>query len=1331
LDNGAFSYVNSLYKQGYQDFIRHKFNLQLTDEEKAFISNNPIIPFVTLRDNYPISFYSSRYNMWQGIAFDVLSEVEELTKLRFEIANEVESNFQNNLRMIKEGEALLITELLRTQDRVGQYLWSDTPLLTANYALISKIEHPNITVNEGYSYKIGVARGTAYAEQFHRWFPNHNNYVEFETSGDAFDALINDEIDMVMHSTTGLSRLTIYQELPGFKINIVFDSSFDSTFGFNVDAVLLNSIVNKALRLIDVETISEQWMRRTFDYRAQMAEAERVAQLHRIILSVAAFSIIIIILLIANYRSRKSQNIIAEQSSRLETIYNSIPALVFTKDTNNLYTSCNKRFLEEFNITTSDIVGKDFSAVNTKVDKSVVYEFFDLDQQVLSKKRTIVTERWYDYKSGERRAMQIIRTPLIKDGNLVGLLGLALDITDRKLAEEEIQKANKNVKYRDELLSTVNHTAQALLTAEDDKDFYESLLEGLEIIGKCLDMDCVEIWQNESVDGKLYGNRTHRWLSEYGWSVNTEATVKRYPYSVTPDWEERLGGNEFIMGPVNNMSKKEQEFLGSFCIKSMLAIPLFIQDKFWGFCHFYECRNYRTPTYDEIKIAQSISYIMANAIHQRVTTSEKIKMENRIQAIINNLPGMVFQHLYNPPDFTYVYVSEGSTSLIGYTPEELVGVSSVWSLGLVHNEDAARIETLAEETLPKGLPYEATYRIRTKDGIEKLVWERCRTIEWNPDGTPYLIEGYYSDITDQLRTEAAELSSRAKSEFLAVMSHEIRTPMNSILGFAELALDSRYIHPQIKSYLNKIADGTKWLLRIINDILDISKIESGKMDLESIPFDLREVISHCQSVVLPNIKQKGLELRVYAEMPPNKKLIGDPLRLYQVLINLLSNAVKFTDEGAIDFSSIVRLSSFVKTTDDGKAIAYFEVRDEGIGMTPEQLDKIQEPFIQADSSTTRKYGGTGLGLTIVKNIIELMGGSLNIESTLGVGSKFSFEIILDTLDSLDTESDFSRYSATRKPHFEGEVLVVDDNTMNLEVICEHLNNVGLKTVIAENGQESVDIVVKRIESGEKPFDLIMMDIFMPVMDGLEAATIINRLNTEIPIIAVTANIMSGELERYKEYGMPDSLGKPFTSFELWRILQKHLTPVGFEMLADEDGNFEDELKEKLYIDFIKANEGKYAQIVEAIDSGDIKLAHRLTHSLKGNAGQIGKSELQSIAASVEAKLKVNEIPSEDYMSLLETALKSVVKEIKPLISQSDLDDEAGNEAGPSPDDKQTLELFEELKKMLKNKNTKCLDFIPKIRHLPDTEELISQIEDYDFTTALTTLDKLKGLHRNQ
>ncbi|MCL1958114.1 MAG: ATP-binding protein [Spirochaetes bacterium] len=496
----------------------------------------------------------------------------------------------------------------------------------------------------------------------------------------------------------------------------------------------------------------------------------------------------------------------------------------------------------------------------------------------------------------------------------------------------------------------------------------------------------------------------------------------------------------------------------------------------------------------------------------------------------------------------------------------------------------------------------------------------------------------YEEI-DQLRKSAESMSS-SKTKFLASMSHEIRTPMNSVLGFSELALDNE-TSPKVREYLTKIKTNVEWLLHIINDILDISKVEAGKMEFEKVPFDMHELFSSCRTLIMPSAVEKSILLHFYVEPSLGKRPLGDPVRLRQVLVNLLSNAVKFTNTG------MVKLNAVLKAKTDKTITMYFEVKDSGIGMTPEQVKRIFEPYAQAEKDTTRVYGGTGLGLSITKNIVEMMGGKLSVESTPGIGSKFSFELIFDTID-VSTEHWFDDkviMNDLDRPVFDGEVLLCEDNAMNQQIVYEHLSRVGLKIVIADNGKIGYDMVKSRLDNQEKQFDLIFMDMHMPVMDGLEASEKIKELNLNIPIVAMTANIMFNDREIYKKSGMIECVGKPFTSQELWRCLMKYFTPIstGFNKDANLEANME--LQKKFQDLFVKNNNNKYQEIINALDSGDILIAHRNAHSLKGDAAQVGKIILQKAAADVEQRLKDGKkLVTAEQLNILKMELDLVLSE---------------------------------------------------------------------------------------
>jgi len=575
-----------------------------------------------------------------------------------------------------------------------------------------------------------------------------------------------------------------------------------------------------------------------------------------------------------------------------------------------------------------------------------------------------------------------------------------------------------------------------------------------------------------------------------------------------------------------------------------------------------------------------------------------------------------------------------------------------------------------------------------------------------------------NSVALQAAAEKADAANRSKSEFLANMSHEIRTPMNSIIGFSELAMDDN-IPKRTKEYLTKITENSEWLLQIINDILDISKIESGKMELESIPFDLSEIFASARIVILPKALEKGLKLYFYAEPSVGKRIYGDPLRLRQVIVNLLSNAIKFTNSG------MVKIHAVVKDKSTNNVTISFEVKDSGIGMSSEQLDVIFDPFSQAETGTTRKFGGSGLGLAITRNIVEMMGGTLHVESTLGVGSKFSFDIVFKSVD-IDAETDTYKYTPfkdIKKPMFNGEVLVFEDNLMNQQVISEHLERVGLKSVIAKNGKIGVELVKNRLTNDEKPFDLILMDIHMPVMDGLEASAKIKALGITTPIIAMTANVMANDREIYNEAGMNDIVGKPFTSQELWHGLLKFLTPIDIHNETAYANEKNDEsLRRKLISHFIRNNRSKFAEIQDAINKEDYTSAHRLAHTLKSNAGQLNKTLLQQAAEVIEDGLKSGENNvTKKQLNMLELELNEALAELESFVEEETLYD-ATDTITVTP---KIREMFDELELLLEDSNPDCLTYVDELKQIPGCEELIRQIEDFEFIQANETLAALK------
>ncbi|WP_445003256.1 PAS domain S-box protein [Halomonas mongoliensis] len=470
----------------------------------------------------------------------------------------------------------------------------------------------------------------------------------------------------------------------------------------------------------------------------------------------------------------------------------------------------------------------------------------------------------------------------------------------------------------------------------------------------------------------------------------------------------------------------------------------------------------------------------------------------------------------------FIYVNDAYCRTFGKDRQELLGQTFT---PLVHEEDLPA--TLAAlETLNRP-PHRAymEQRAMTRDGWRWLAWEDSAILD--DDGKVAEIQGVGRDITALKQAQRrAEDASRAKGQFLANMSHEIRTPLNAIIGFGDLLLKSPLSADQ-QDWADNIKTASHLLLSIVNDILDFSKIEAGKLALESRPFSPHELIAQQAALFGPAIREKGLYFRVSEEGDTPTALLGDPLRLGQVLTNLLSNAIKFTQQG------MVGLQVCVEAEETQRCRLTFRITDSGIGISAAQQKRLFDPFTQADNSTSRRFGGTGLGLAISRRLVELMDGELAVNSAPGRGSCFSFSLTLPiSVESGDPTSPSTPLDTRRL--MGKRVLLAEDNPVNQALTRRLLEDLGLEVIMADNGREALE----QLQSTR--VDLVLMDLQMPELDGFEAARRIRQANTALPIVALSAAVLAEERQDALAAGMNEHLAKPIAAETLAATLMHWL-----------------------------------------------------------------------------------------------------------------------------------------------------------------------------------------------
>ena len=840
-----------------------------------------------------------------------------------------------------------------------------------------------------------------------------------------------------------------------------------------------------------------------------------------------------------------------------------------------------------------------------------------------------------------------------------------------------MRETAEQLRAQDNLLHAVNQASSMLLTTKDNENMADMISTCMEFIGTSISADRLYIWKSDFTNGRLHHTSSHGWDSETA-KEKTHVPIGTH-ISFAQDvgvtaWDEKLLSNEVVECVFSTGTKNEQTVLGMFNIKAVTVIPMFLDEELWGIFCIGDCEIERVHTEEELAILRSVSLMMASAINRHALverrTRELATQTATFTTLFNSIPHLIFT---KNTDAVFLHCNKAFSEHFGKTADEIKGISDAETkiLGFsdemikIHEETDARVMSerrmiTLEEYVPRfdgTAPLYETTKVPLVIGDEVIgLLGIARDITERKEMERKLAENY--EVAKKARDEA-EKANWSKSAFIANISHEIRTPMNVIMGLTELLMDEEDAPEDANDYLEKIHASGSILTSIINDILDISKMESGKFTLTPVNYQLAGMLSDVAAFNVIRIDEKPIMFNLEIDAGCPARLYGDDLRVRQILNNLLSNAFKYTKKGNVTLS----ISCERENEDEVKLM--ISVSDTGTGIRKEDAEKLFKDYHQVDAQANRNIEGTGLGLSITKRLTELMGGEISLESVYGLGSVFRVVIkqgyVSDEPISPQTIENLREFryedkktkteSAPPRPNLSyARVLVVDDFPTNLDVAKGMLGKYKMKIDCVMSGQESINA----IKAGEPVYDAIFMDHMMPGMDGIEAAERIRAIGTDyaqnIPVIALTANAAVGNEEMFLSKGFQAFLSKPINVTKLDAVIRQWIMAADSEQTdsnntqlpavssrPSSDGIpgvnmklglslYEDDME--MYVMILQS----YAENVPTelgklrnVSSESIRDYAINIHTIKGANSSIGAKELTERAKSMEMMAKNGEV----------------------------------------------------------------------------------------------------------
>jgi signal transduction histidine kinase/DNA-binding response OmpR family regulator/ABC-type amino acid transport substrate-binding protein len=1092
LRNGGIQYITELYNSGYYEYLRNKLSMQLTDEERLYIQNNPVIYYGAETSNYPISFYNAHEGKWQGIAIEVLQELEMLTDLRFVHINDENASFTELLEMLEDGRASLITELIYSDPRALIYIWSDTAFMIDNAILISRSDYRNVHLNEIMYIKVGLIRNYALTDIFRNWFPNHPNSIEYESTIDALDALDRGEVDIVMDSSHELLIMTNYLERVGYKANLVFDYTFKSTFGFNKDQAVLRSIIDKAMRLVDTEIISSQWMRKTYDYQVKVAEARLPLLIGMTALSIVTIGLILIMFFRSiNLRKlREAELKIREADERANLMLEYSPLVVTLWDENLQILDCNQEAVRIFGLSNKrEYMDRFFEFVPEYQPNGMkTHELFIKAHSMIFYETELAHIQWTQNHAvtGEAIPFNITLVRIkYKDG--YAAISYGQDLRERNATIAKMREADE----RAQILFDTTPLASCMISK--DRKIFDCNQEVVKMF--------------EIPDRKFFLNNFFTLLFPK-YQPNGELSV---------DVSVENAGIAFEKG-YNRFECMHQKLSG----EPLPSEVTLVRVKYRGEDMI---AGYFSDLTEQKAMVQLAKQQAETEAASRAKSSFLATMSHEMRTPMNAIIGMTS-------------IAKNSTDIErkNYALNKIEG-AAIHLLSVINDVlDISKIEANKLELAPIEFNFERMLQ-KIVNIINFRMDEKHQKFNINVDKRiPRFIVGddhRLSQIILNLLTNAVKFSPEQgeigldvtlESEMEGICELRIAVSDNGIGISPEQQAKLFRSFQQADSGISREFGGTGLGLSISKHIVELmdgkiwAESELGKGSMFIFTAKVKRGNKNIASMLSPGVKWENMRILIVDDEPEICAYFQDLFRQLNISCDRVANgfeACRIIEERTYDIY-------FVDWRMPGM---------DGIELTRKikAHDKdMQSVVVMISSADWTVIKDMALDAGVSKYLLKPLFSSAIIDcinECLGIDGAF-----MDESSKVISDGRF----AGKK------LLIAEDVEINREILLSLLEDTGLCMECAHNGLEAVNMI------GEAPdkYDAILMDVQMPKMDGYEATRRIRGLTAQrkkkLPIIAMTAHVFKSDIEECLAAGMDDHIGKPLDLDDVIKKLHKYL-----------------------------------------------------------------------------------------------------------------------------------------------------------------------------------------------